>query len=188
MNIRTYTDATPQIPVEILLNDLQKQVHGQMVDIVAKVLDVSDVTYSRKDNITLIQKVGISDESASATATLWGNFTSQVQIGHSYPFRLAVKSGLDDDMVLYTSKNGCEIKPVQDIGQVAPLTHFKKETHNLFKNANARGSDSSTDLIPSISIRTFSNERCYSFEFARYLLGYCGTAGNDRPQSHCRFL
>ena len=139
MNVQTHTDATPQIPLEILLKDLQKQVPGQMVDIAAKVLDVSDVTYSRKDHTTPIRKVGISDESASATATLWGNFTSQVQMGRSYAFCLAVKSGLDDDMVLYTSKNGCEIKPVQDIGEVAPLTHFKKETHNLFKNATVIG-------------------------------------------------
>ena len=36
-------------------------------------------------------------------------------------------------------KNGCEIKPFQDIGEVAPLTHFKRESHNLFKNATVIG-------------------------------------------------
>ena len=76
--------------------------------------------FTKRSYTTPIRKVGISDESASATATLWGNFTSQVQMGRS-------------------SKNGCKIKPFQDIGEVAPLTHFKKETHNLFKNATVIG-------------------------------------------------
>ena len=116
IKVDTHLDAQPSVPKTIRLEEIVLQVPGQIVDVKAKVLDMSAISKAFTNNVS-VRKVGIADEATAMIITLWGEAAEQVRVGLSYEFRLSVKFD-SGEYTLYTPKNGSRMVRIDPLGDV----------------------------------------------------------------------
>ncbi|XP_065835138.1 uncharacterized protein [Oscarella lobularis] len=133
--VATHVDHNPEVPVRATLNEIGRFLPGQLIDVKAKVVELTDVNVTRTQ--VEVVKAAIADGTGFATLTIWGgDMVEKVRLLSSYDFRVCVKAMSESDgHQLFTPRVGAQINAIENLHNVVTVPFSLGEKPSTLKDA-----------------------------------------------------
>ena len=134
-SVSTHLEQVPETPVPATLAEVGRFLPGQILDVKAKVMELTDVNITRTQ--IEVEKAAIADATGFATLTIWGaDLVQKVKLFKCYQFRVGLKTtSASEGHLLFTPRVGSVISPIDDLLSVKTVPFSLGEKPLTLKKA-----------------------------------------------------
>ena len=181
ISVSTHLGQVPETPVPATLDEVGRFLPGQILDVKAKVMELTDVNITRTQ--MEVVKAAIADATGFATLTIWGaDLVEKVELFKCYQFRVGLKTtSASEGHQLFTPRVGSVISPTDDLLSVKTVPFSLGEKPLTLKKAKivSVGNFITVNKCPSCNKGDASSFEPLS-EFCR-----CSSCGNLSLRESC---